>query len=164
MRRLKLPLLLLLAIAAGCAQRGTRSAPEPVYLQMGPLELSASVEQDGVDVMGSVDIMNTSGRPVTVEYDGGCDLALLIPGAGRPMWDQAVWWRANPDVCPTTSLTTLEIPARTLARILTPPMTTLEIAGDSIPFGTFPAAVRLRLLLPRDTTLVFPAGPLRLNG
>lgn len=157
--------LLALALIAGCAPRGRPgSGPEPVYFRMGPLELSATIEQEGVDLMGSVDIMNTSGRPVTVEYDGGCSLAVLLPGETGPLWDQAEWWLSRPGICPASSATTLEIPARTMARILTPSMTTMEIAGDSIPRGTFPGAVRMRMLAPDDTTLIFPAGIVRLNG
>jgi hypothetical protein len=135
-----------------------------VYVHIGPLELSAYIDQEGVDVMGSVDIMNTSRGPVTVEYDAGCDLAIVMGGEGAPMWDQAAWWRRNPGICPESGLTRLEIPGRTLARVLTPAVTTYQIAGDSIPLGTFPAAVRLRLSVPRDTLLVLPAGPVRLNG
>ena len=164
-RRITLAVIFALAVLGGCAPRARPgTGPEPVYLHMGPLELSATLEQDGVDVMGSVDIMNTSRQPVLVEYDGGCGLAVLVTGGSTPLWDQAIWWRGQPGICPTASTTRLEIPARTLARILTPAITTLQIAGDSIPLGTFPAAVRLRLMTPRDTLLVLPAGPVRLDG
>jgi hypothetical protein len=164
-RRTTLAAILALTVLGGCAPRsGPGTGPEPVYLHMGPLELSATLEQDGVDVMGSVDIMNTSRQPVLVEYDGGCELAVLVTGGASPLWDQTIWWREHPGVCPTTTSTRLEIPGRTLARILTPAVTTLQIAGDSIPLGSFPAAVRLRLMSPRDTLLVLPTGPVRLDG
>lgn len=163
-RRPTLASLLALALLAGCAPRtAPATGPEPVYHRLGPLELSAMLEQDGVDVMGSVDVMNTSGRTVLLEYEGGCEFAVLVgAGEGRAHWDEALWWSTRPEICSTSS-TRLEIPARTLARILTPVVTTLQIAGDSIPMGAYPAAVRLRMLQPRDTTLVLTTGPVRLE-
>jgi hypothetical protein len=163
-RRSTTAVLLALAVLAGCAPRTRLSAgPEPEYHRLGPLDIAAGVQQDGVDVMGMVDVMNTSTQPVLLEYEGGCGLAVLVGGTAS-LWDEALWWRDHPDICPTDPTTRLEIPARTMARILTPSVTTMQIAGDSIPAGTFPGSVRLRMLQPLDTTLVLPAGPVRLEG
>jgi hypothetical protein len=163
LKRPTIAALLALAVLAGCAPRTRPAAgPEPEYHRVGPLDIAAGVQQDGVDVVGMMDIMNTSSQPVLLEYEGGCGLSVVVGGTAG-LWDEALFWRAHPDICPTTP-TRLEIPARTMARILTPAVTTPQIAGDSIPMGTFPAAVRLRMFQPFDTTLVLPAGAVRLEG
>jgi hypothetical protein len=162
-RRPTIAVLSALAVLAGCAPR-TRPAtgPEPEYHRLGPFDIAADVQQNGVDVMGMVDIMNTTTQPVLLEYEGGCGLSVVVGGTAV-LWDEARWWSTRPDICPTDP-TRLEIPGRTMARILAPAVTTLQIAGDSIPMGTFPAAIRLRMLQPLDTTLVLPATPVRLEG
>jgi hypothetical protein len=161
-RRSTIAVLSALAVLAGCAPR-TRPAtgPEPVYHRLGPFDIAAGVQQDGVDVMGMVDIMNVTTQPVLLEYEGGCGLSVVVGGTAA-LWDEALWWSAHPDLC-TPGSTRLEIPGRTMARVLAPAVTTPQIAGDSIPMGTFPAAIRLKMLQPLDTTLVLPAGAVRLE-
>lgn len=152
---------------AGCARPVPLAGPVPEYVQLGELELSATVEQEGVDLMGSVDIMNTSREPVTLRYTGGCAVSLvLLPQSGRsarPRWDEFEWLRPHTDACRPDPLV-LEIPPRTLARLLTPAVTSMQILGDSIPPGEYPAGVRLRMLQPRDTTLLLRANPVQLGS
>ena len=61
LNRPTIAVLLALAVLAGCAPRTRPAAgPEPEYHRVGPLDIAAGVQQDGVDVMGMMDIMNTS--------------------------------------------------------------------------------------------------------
>lgn len=155
-----------LALAlAGCAPRVQPGAFTPEYVRIGPLELSATIERDVGDLMGSVDIMNTSDRPVVVEYNGSCAVSIVLaaPGSESPRWDAYRWWQAFPDVCRPAPLR-LEIPPETLARVLTPPVNQDQILGDSIPAGRHPVALRIQLLQPEDTTLLLSAGTVELEG
>lgn len=159
-RRLALAAALLIG---ACARPATGPSPERVYERVGPLELSALVERDLSDVLASVDVMNTARETVRLEYAGQCGLGVVLyePAAERPSWDSALWWASQGD-CPSPPMT-LDIPPRTLARIVAPLLETQRIRGDSLPGTSYRAAVRIRLLQPRDTTLVLPAGDLHLG-
>lgn len=165
MRRWKAALLPL-ALAA-CAPRpvSAPAADDRTYLRVGALELSAVLEQDATDLMGSVDIMNLGSRPVLLEYEGSCAVAIVLGrnGAQARRWDALEFWRRRPEIC-RPEPTRLEIPGRTLARILTPPVTQAQILGDSLPAGRYEGVLRLRMLQPRDTTILLPAGPVDIGS
>jgi hypothetical protein len=55
------------------------------------------------------------------------------------------------------------IPANQSSYIDTEGSPLTEILGDSLPSGTYYAAVRVRFLQPRDTTIIVPAGTLTLT-
>jgi hypothetical protein len=153
--------LLALALLAACAPRSTRAAGETEYSRVGELELSALVQRDLSDVLGAVDVMNTSRDTVRVEYAGYCALAVLVyPEQGARGWDSSAWWPGQGD-CPAGTLS-LDLPPRTLGRIVAPVVLAQGIRGDSLPAGSYRAAVRIRLVQPRDTTLVLPAGQIEL--
>jgi hypothetical protein len=122
------------------------------------------VERDLGDVLGSVDIMNTGRDTVQLEYAGQCGLGILLYGEGEasPRWDSSAWWATLGD-CPAPA-TALDLPPRTLARIIAPLLETVRILGDSLPGAGYRAALRIHLLQPRDTTLVLPAGEIQLGG
>ena len=110
--------LAILALLAGCARPAAGPAPERDYQRVGPLELSAYVERDLGDVLGTVDVMNTGRDTVRLEYAGQCAIAVLVfdrTSPERPRWDSPGrrWttatsrrrrssWRAAPG--PTPSL------------------------------------------------------------
>lgn len=155
--------LLLALVMPACARPAAGPAPEREYERVGPLELSALVERDLTDVLGSVDVMNTGREPVRVEYAGQCALAIVLhePGAAAPSWDSALWWASRGD-CPTHPMT-IDLPPRTLARIVAPLLEAERIRGDTLPGATYRAFLRVRLLQPRDTTLLLPAGDVHLG-
>jgi hypothetical protein len=136
-----------------------------VYVRLGALELSATIERDAGDLMGSVDVMNTSGQSVSLHYQGSCAVAILVAGRGRdrPRWDALTWWQSRPGICRPDPVV-LDIPPKTLARILTPPVNQQEILGDSIASGSHTVALRIRIYQPTDTTLLLPAGRVELAG
>jgi hypothetical protein len=122
------------------------------------------VERDLSDVLGAVDVMNTGSDTVRLEYAGQCAVAIRIHDAdpdAAARWDSSTWWAAQ-GACPATP-TTLDLPPRTLARIIAPLMEARRILGDSLPATGYRAAMRLRLLQPRDTTLLLPAGDVQLG-
>lgn len=162
MRRAGVSALLVLLVS--CAPRVVTPPFDRDYQQVGPLEISALVERDLADVLGSVDVMNTSRDTVRLEYAGQCALAVVLYDrtAGRPRWDSSNWWAARGH-CPAASMT-LDLPPRTLARVVAPLLEAYDILGDSLPTATYRAALRLHLLQPRDTTLILPAGDLQLEG
>lgn len=153
----------LILVATGCAPRVVTPPFAREYQRVGPLEISAVVERDLADVLGSVDVMNTSADTVRLEYAGQCALAVLVYDrmAARPRWDSSHWWAARGE-CPAAPMT-LDLPPRTLARVVAPLVEAYAILGDSLPLKTYQAALRLRLLQPRDTTLILPAGDLQLE-
>ena len=69
---------LALVLLAGCAPRVQPGAFSPEYVRLGPLELSAAIERDIGDLMGSVDIMNTGDSAVVVEYNGSCAVSIVL--------------------------------------------------------------------------------------
>jgi hypothetical protein len=153
----------LLTLAA-CARPPVAPEPEREYLRVGALEISAVVERDLADVLGSVDLMNTGRDTVRLTYAGQCALAILLYDSGRtdaPRWDSSAWWATQGD-CPGPA-TTLDLPPRTLARVIAPLVEARSILGDSLPIADYRAALRIHLLEPRDTTLVLPAGDLPLG-
>jgi hypothetical protein len=154
-----------LALLAGCATGSRGTGPQPVYVRLGALELSATIERDAGDLMGSVDVMNTGDRTISLHYQGSCAVSILVAdGEGEgPRWDALTWWQSRPGICRTDPVV-LEIPPQTLARILTPAVSEAEILGDSIASGSHPVALRIRILAPRDTTLLLPAGRVELAG
>ena len=152
-------------LLGACARPPAGPEPEREYHRVGPLELSAVVERDLGDVLGTVDVMNTGRDTVRLEYAGGCALAILLFDAGggeRPRWDSSAWWGAQGD-CPSGT-TTLDLPPRTLGRVLAPLVEARSILGDSLPLATYRAVVRFRLVHPADTTLDLPAGELVLDA
>jgi hypothetical protein len=154
-----------LALLAACARPPAGPEPERDYQRVGALEISALVERDLADVLGSVDLMNTGRDTVRLEYAGQCAVAILLYEAGdgaTPRWDSSAWWSAQGD-CPATPMT-LDLPPRTLARVVAPLVQANRILGDSLPQASYRAALRLRLLQPRDTTLLLPAGDVHLAG
>ena len=160
-RRAALAAALLLA---GCARPPAGPEPEREYHRVGALELSALVERDLGDVLGTVDVMNTGRDTVRLEYAGQCAVAILLfdaPSAERPRWDSSAWW-ASQGECPAGT-TTLDLPPRTLGRILAPLVEARSILGDSLPLASYRAVMRFRLVQPRDTTLLLPAGELLLD-
>jgi hypothetical protein len=161
-RRAALAAALLLA---GCARPAAGPEPERDYHRVGALELSALVERDLGDVLGTVDVMNTGRDTVRLEYAGQCALAILLFDARsgeRPRWDSSAWWAAQGE-CPAAT-TTLDLPPRTLGRILAPLVEARNILGDSLPLAGYRAVMRFRLVQPRDTTLLLPAGELLLEA
>ena len=154
----------LLALAA-CARPPVAPEPAREYLRIGALEISAVVERDLADVLGSVDLMNTGRDTVRLTYAGQCALAILLYDSSRtttPRWDSSAWWATQGD-CPGPA-TTLDLPPRTLARLLAPLVEARSILGDSLPAADYRSALRIHLLEPRDTTLVLPAGDLQLRA
>jgi hypothetical protein len=151
-----------LALLCACAPRVTRAPGEKEYFRVAGLELSATVERDRSDVLGAVDVMNAGDDTVRLEYEGYCALSLRFrPERGRGAWDSSTWWARRGD-CPTGNVT-LTLPPRTLGRIVAPVLQAPRILGDSLPAGAYTAAVRIRLVQPRDTTLVIPAGSIDLS-
>lgn len=151
-----------LALLSACAPAVTRAPAEKEYQRVGALELSATVERDRSDVLGAVDVMNTSGDTLRFEYEGYCALSLRFHVlAGRGAWDSSAWWARQGD-CPTGTMS-LALPPRTLGRIIAPVIQVPRILGDSLPSGSYATAVRIRLLTPRDTILVLPAGSIDLG-
>ena len=154
----------LVLLLAACARPTAGPSPERDYHRVGALEISALVERDLSDVLGTVDLMNTGRDTVRLEYAGQCALAILLYEDGTPgdaRWDSSAWWAAQGD-CPAASMT-LDLPPRTLARVVAPLLETRQILGDSLPGARYRAAVRIRLLQPRDTTLILPAGDVHLG-
>jgi hypothetical protein len=156
MRRLAALLLL-----AGCARPAPGPTPEREYQRVGPLELSAYVERDLGDVLATVDVMNTGRETVRLEYAGQCGLAVILHDAERQRWDSSAWWSAQGE-CPAAT-TTLDLPPRTLGRIIAPLLEARAILGDSLPLRSYRAVMRFRLVQPTDTTLLLPAGELDLD-
>jgi len=155
---------ILLGVTA-CARPASAPAPEREYQRVGPLEISALVERDLADVLGSVDLMNTGRDTVRLEYAGQCAVAILLydaSGSGAPRWDSSAWWSAQGD-CPATPMT-LDLPPRTLARVVAPLLEAARILGDSLPRASYRAELRLRLMQPRDTLLLLPAGDVHFGG
>ena len=162
LRRVGLGLTFLATAACGRAVR----APDPgLYQSIGPLELSAAIDQNSSEILAAVDLMNTSQETIRVVYAGFCEVAVLVyradARASAPVWDSSRWW-SGIDECPVEMLT-LEIPPVTLARVVAPLLEVRNISGDSLPLGRYVGAMRFRLVEPRDTTLTLPAGELDLQ-
>ncbi|HET8654774.1 MAG TPA: hypothetical protein VFL93_04625 [Longimicrobiaceae bacterium] len=158
----------ILTALAGCALPATRTGPEPVYTRVGPLDLSATLDASGGQIVAAVDAMNLDHDSVTVVYPALCGISLVVfrPAApDRPVWDSARWIAPEPGDttgCPRLSRR-LVVPEQTLARLYMPVVAGVQVLGDSLPAGDYSAALRFHLLQPRDTTLLLPAGPLRLE-
>ena len=155
-----------LALLAACAPGAARAPVVPTeFHRVGALEVSAVVERNQTEVLGAVDLMNTGADTVRLEYAGYCALALLLypaePAARAPRWDSSEWWVRQGD-CPAGTFR-VDIPPITLARIVAPVMDARQILGDSLPGGSYTGAVRLRIVQPRDTTLVMLGGRVRLD-
>lgn len=151
---------------AGCGPAPV-SAPDPtIYQSIGPLEVSAAIDQNSSEILAAVDLMNTSQETIRVVYAGFCEVAVLVFRADRrssgPVWDSSRWW-SGVDECPREMLV-LEIPPITLARVIAPLLEARNISGDSLPSGRYVSAMRFRLVEPRDTTLTLPAGNLELQS
>ena len=149
--------VLLAVLSAGARAATAPPALGPAYVQYGGLELSAAVEPDPPDLFGVVDIMNPTADTVRLRYAGFCELAIVLyPAAasgGAPTWDSSLWWERRQGSCPASPVE-LDIPPETLARVIAPVIQVESVLGDSLPPGPYTPAVRLRLLLPRDTTFV----------
>ncbi|MGH7470959.1 MAG: hypothetical protein ACRENP_23675 [Longimicrobiales bacterium] len=113
--------------------------------------------------------MVTVGNPTTLksvlEYvAGACSPTLLLYGAadyaGAPRWDQSRVSRPAPCTPFPQQRTIL---SNQNSYISTDPSALTEMLGDSLPSGTYYAAVRLRIVQPRDTTFIVRAGPLTLT-
>ena len=157
--------LLAAALLSGCARPAPEPGPATEYLLLGALELSATVERDLWDVYGAVELMNTGGDTVRLEYASQCALAILVyrPAADRGRrWDSSEWWQRRQGECPATPVR-LDIPPLTLARVIAPAVDADAILGDSLPAGAYAAAMRMRLLQPTDTTLLLNAGEVELE-
>lgn len=155
-----------LALLAACAPAATRAPIVPTeFHRVGALEVSAVVERNQTEVLGAVDLMNTGTDTVRLEYAGYCALALLLypaeTAARAPRWDSSEWWVRRGD-CPEGNFR-VDIPPITLARIVAPVIDAGQILGDSLPGGSYTGAVRLRIVQPRDTTLVMLGGRVRLE-
>lgn len=161
---------LLLALALGACARQAPAPESPLpgeqFQEVEQLEFSATVERDQFDVFGAVEIMNTGADTARVSYLGYCELAILFyDPAGRPVslrWDSSRWWIGQQAPCPNTPVR-LDIPPQTLARLVAPAVGAGGVLSDSLPAGPYIPAMRLRLLHPRDTTLVLPADLVDLN-
>lgn len=120
----------------------------------GELFLRASIENPTVSTF-------------VMEYAGVCAPSLLVyrdPGlTGSLLWDQLEWWNSRAGGCKWLPAF-LEIPTGVERHVSTPAMADADILGDSIPAGTYPVSMRLRILQPRDSTLVIPAGTVELGG
>ena len=154
------------ALLAACAPAATRAPAVPTeFHRVGALEVSAVVERNQTEVLGAVDLMNTGPDTVRLEYAGYCAIALLMypPEAAvrEPRWDSSDWWGRQGD-CPQGTFHVV-IPPVTLARIVAPVVDARQILGDSLPGGSYTGAVRLRIVQPRDTTLVMLGGRVRLE-
>lgn len=158
----------ILAVLAGCVHPAPRTGPEPVYTRVGPLDLSAMLDASDGQIVAAVEAMNLDADSVAVVYPALCGISLVVfrPDApARPVWDSARWIAPAPGDttgCPQFSRQ-LVIPEQTLARLYMPVVAGVQILGDSLPAGDYAAALRFHLLQPRDTTLLLPAGPLRLE-
>lgn len=166
---LAIRLALAALVLAGCARRTPFLTPadfEHEYVQIGALELAATVERDESDVYGTVELMNTGPDTVRLEYNAYCDLAIVLfrekDRRLLPRWDSATWWRGRGGYCPERPLQ-LDIPPATLARIVAPAVEARGILGDSLPAGEYITAMRVRMLQPRDTALVLPGGVIQLE-
>lgn len=152
-------------LASACAPAATARLTPTEYHRVGALEVSAVVERNQVEVLGAVELMNTGKDTVHLEYAGYCALALLMypthEGLGEPLWDSSAWWTRQGD-CPEGTLR-VDIPPITLARIVAPVVNADRILGDSLPGGSYTGALRLRIVQPRDTTLVLLGGRVRLE-
>ena len=122
--------------------------------------------RDG-DLQGVVTITNPTSESALLEYAGTCAPSILIfsPDAdeGVPLWDQFRYWQGQVGGCKWfTSI--LEMPA-SMSRpaVSTGLASDSIILGDSLPGGTYQAAVRLDVFQPQDTTLVIPAGLVELR-
>lgn len=154
-----------LALLAGCARAAVQTPDDTEYHRVGALEISATVERDDFwDVFGAIDLMNTGRDTVRLEYEGYCGVAILMYQGKRtvPRWDSTEWWTRRQGECPN-GLMNLDIPPETLARIVAPAVDAQGILGDSLPAGSYAAAMRIRLLEPRDTTLLLSAGRIELD-
>lgn len=165
MRRRQAGLPALLCLLAACAPALVSPEDTREYHRLGSLELSAVLEQDDQSLYGLIEIMNSSRQPVVVEYAGACGVGYLLyqEGGVTPRWQSSRWWTALQGSCPETPLR-MEIPGATLARIMAPALDPGIVLGDTLRAGSYEAAMRLRLLQPRDTTLILRAGPVRLDS
>jgi hypothetical protein len=114
--------------------------------------------------LGVIRVMNPTISKSVLEFvAGACAPTLLLFGspdyAAPPRWDQS-------RVVQPFSCTTFAQQRSTLSNqssyIPTNPSSPAAIMGDSL-VGTYYAAVRLRILYPRDTTFIVPAGTLTLT-
>jgi len=157
--------LLACLLALGCSS--DEALLSPIGHELDRLRLEATFERNALgDVFGVATLHNLWPAPFSMEYAGVCAQSLLVYASASysdpPLWNQLQYWNGRPGGCKWMPLT-LVLPANGSRQIKTPAVAPTVIMGDSIPAGTYFLAVSIRMLQPRDTTLVIPAGPVQLG-
>jgi hypothetical protein len=131
-----------LVFGAGCSVKSL----SPATLMLGPLSFKGTIEPSTAGLTGVIDVANQTQSEVTLGYSGMCAVALLVFSdstlSGTPTWDQARWWNSRAGGCKWFPSQVI-IGGGSHARISTPPVQPGIILGDSLPSGTYYAAVRL---------------------
>ena len=147
----------LLGFAYGCSDS---QGPTPIAGGFEQLRFDAGVVR-GSDaaLTASLTIRNPTRSRIALEYAGVCHPSILVfaDPTAPPVWDQLRWWNTRPGACKwTPQLHVLDPNTRGLIRSAS--VSEAAILGDSLPPGLYHLAIRVRVLQPRDTTLVVSAG------
>jgi hypothetical protein len=112
---------------------------------------------------GMLTIGNATPKGALLEYAGICTPTLLL--FSQPIYTVSPSWdalrRRNVPACKSVPLQ-ISIDPQASGRLVTWAATATDVLGDSLPNGTYYAAVRVHIWRPSSNTLVIPAGALLL--
>ena len=124
------------------------------------LRFEAAILRDAEGALsGFLTIRNPTRSRIALEYAGVCHPSILVfaDPSSAPVWDQLRWWNSRPGACKWLPQLHIIDPG-TFGLVRPHHVTEETILGDSLPPGLYEIAIRLRVLQPRDTTLIVSAG------
>ena len=173
MRRCVVGQLIALFSSVAWSMKGSAQATPTA----GSLVFKGASEPSVAGLMGVIDVTNQTRHEVTIGYAGMCAVTLLVfrdsTLSKTPVWDQGRWWNTRAGGCKWFP-DQRAIAGGSHLRIGTSSVQPSVILGDSLPSGTYYAAVRLMVgrvepaspapyRMTVDSSLVISAGALQLT-